>query len=77
MQHPKSKEYFEVICVYCSRYVGSFWYTVLKVYHQQVSAFQVQAFNTSDLSDWILRDPGGGAVLGPIHESPLHRYSCP
>ena len=48
-----------------------------KVYHHQMSAFQVQAFNTSDLSDGILRDPGGGAVLGPIHESPLHRHSRP
>ena len=42
-----------------------------------MSAFQVQAFNTSDLSDGILRDPGGGAVLGPIHESPVHRHSRP
>ena len=76
MPHPKSKEYFEVICVYCSRSVSS-WDTVLNVYHHQMSAFQVQAFNTSDLSDGILRDPGGGAVLGPIHEPPLHRHSRP
>ena len=48
-----------------------------KVHHHPMSAFQVQAFNTSDLSDGILRDPGGGAVLGPIHESPLHRHSRP
>ena len=43
----------------------------------QMNAFQVQAFNTSDLSDGILRDPGGGAVLGPIHESSVHRHSRP
>ena len=43
----------------------------------EMTAFQVQAFNTSDLSDGILRNPGGGTVLGPIYDSPLHRHSRP
>ena len=50
---------------------------VILLYQYGMTAFQVQAFNTSDLSDGILRDPGGGAVLGPIHESSVHRHSRP
>ena len=50
---------------------------VILVYQHGMTSFQVQTFNTSDLSDGILRDPGGGAVLGPIHEPPLHRHSRP